>query len=808
MKDVMGLAKNVLAEPLKVKTKRNPLSRSNLNQINRYWCAANYLSVGQIYLSDNPLLREPLDLSQIKPHISGHWGTVPGQNFIYVHLNRIIKKFDLNMIYISGPGHGGSAIVGNSYLEGTYTETYPEITQDEKGLKKLFGLGGLTGNISPECPGSIQAGGELGYSLSHAFGAVFDNPDLIAACVIGDGEAETGPLATAWHSNKFLNPISDGVVLPILHLNGYKSYNPSVLARITPKELKQMFRGFGWKPYFVEGSNPKRMHQLMAVALEKVIRKIRKIQNRAGYLNDATRARWPMIVLRTPDGWTGPDLVDNVQIKGTFHAHQIPLIVDRQHPEHLQLLEEWMRSYKPESLFDDNGSLFPELAKMAPAGDRRMGANPHANGGSLLRDLNLPDISKYAVKVSFPGSFQDADANNTGDFFRMVIRLNSDPRHFRIFGPDEILSNQLNSVFDVTHNQWLARTLKTDEFLSSDGHIMEMLSEHQCEGWLEGYLLTGRHGVLSCREDFIQIIDSMFNQHVSWLKISAKFPWRRKIASLNYFLTSDSEELYNNGFNYPDPGFIDHAINNNSAFVSVYLPPDDNCQLHVWDQCLKSKDHVNVIIAANYQMPQWLTHEEAHLHCNEGIGIWKWASNDHGPEPDIVMACCGDIATLETIAAAGILQAHLPDLKIRVINVVDLMKLELASGDGGLSDFGFDSLFTKDKPVIFAFHGYSKVIHQLTCHRTNHKNFHVCGYMEERTITTRFNMTVLNQLDRFHLVQEVLRRVSETDHNAVKLKRAMKELLTRHRRYFEKHGVDLPEILDWKWNELKWNNHG
>ena len=776
--------------------------------MNAYWRAANYLSVGQLYLCNNPLLREPLKLSHVKSMLLGHWGTTPGQNFIYVHLNRIIKKYDLDMIYISGPGHGGPALVGNTYLEGTYSEVYPNITQDEAGLKKLFTRfsfpGGIPSHVSPECPGSIHEGGELGYSLSHAFGAAFDNPELVVACVIGDGEAETGPLATAWHSNKFLNPVTDGAVLPILHLNGYKIANPTVLARITHKELEQLLHGYGWEPYFVEGDEPEKMHQLMAAALEKVITKIRQIQDNARDKNDATRPRWPMIVLNSPKGWTGPKKVDGIQIEGTFRAHQIPLLVDSEHPEHLKLLEKWMKSYKPEELFDESGRLLPELAELAPKGDRRMGANPHANGGLLLRDLNMPDFRNYEVKVPSPGSVQAADTHVLGEFLRDVIKLNREQRNFRIFGPDETLSNRLNAVFEVTNRQWEAPAKKNDEFLASEGRVMEMLSEHQCEGWLEGYLLTGRHGLFNCYEPFIHIIDSMFNQHAKWLKVAAELPWRRKIASLNYLLASHVWQQAHNGFTHQDPGFIDHVVNKKASVVRVYLPPDANCLLSVWDHCLRSRHYVNVVIASKYQAPQWLTMDAAIEHCTKGIGVWQWAGSDQDTEPDMVMACCGDVPTLEALAAVSILREHIPDLKIRVINVVDLMKLEPdTEHPHGLSDQDFDALFTKDKPVIFAFHGYPALIHRLTYRRTNHVNMHVHGYKEEGTITTYFDMTVLNDLDRFHLVQDVIKHLPQLGANGASLKQMMKDKLIEHKKYINKYGQDMPEIRNWKWSNPK-----
>ena len=783
------------------------LSTEELRKINAYWRAANYVSVAQIYLYDNPLLRRPLKQSDVKPVLLGHWGTTPGQNFIYVHLNRVIKKYDLDMIYISGPGHGGPALVGNTYLEGTYSEVYPHITQDEAGLKKLFTQfsfpGGIPSHVSPECPGSIHEGGELGYSLSHAFGAVFDNPKLIVACVIGDGEAETGPLATAWHSNKFLNPTTDGAVLPILHLNGYKIASPTVLARITKVELEQLLLGYGWTPYYVEGNNPEEMHQLMAGVLEKAIEHIQVIQNSARNNNDPTRPRWPMIVLRSPKGWTGPKVVDGLQVEGSFRSHQVPLLVNSLHPDHLGLLEKWLRSYKPEELFDQKGRLMPELAELAPKGNRRMGANPHANGGLLLRNLIMPDFRKYAVDIPSPGSVEAADTYELGEFLREVISLNREQRNFRIFGPDETLSNRLNAVFEVTNRQWEAGTEKGDVLLSSDGRVMEMLSEHQCEGWLEGYLLTGRHGLFNSYEAFIHIIDSMFNQHAKWLKVTAELPWRKKIASLNYLLASHVWQQAHNGFTHQDPGFIDHVVNKKSSIVRVYLPPDANCLLSVWDHCLRSRHYVNVVIAGKYMAPQWLTMEEAIEHCRLGIGIWQWASNDHGEEPDVVMTCCGDVPTLETLAAVSILRKHLPDLKIRVINIVDLMKLQpQTEHPHGLSDHDFDALFTKDRPIVFAFHGYPWLIHRMTYRRTNHENIHVRGYKEEGTITTTFDMVVLNDLDRFHLVLDVINRLTpQLGERGVQLKQWAQNKLIEHKQYIEKYGQDMPEIQNWKWTE-------
>jgi len=789
-----------------METNQHPLSKELVNKMNAYWRAANYLSVGQLYLRDNPLLREPLKLSHVKSMLLGHWGTTPGQNFIYVHLNRVIKKYDLDMIYISGPGHGGPALVGNTYLEGTYSEIYPTITQDESGLKKLFKQfsfpGGIPSHVSPECPGSIHEGGELGYSLSHAFGAAFDNPDLVVACIVGDGEAETGPLATAWHSNKFLNPITDGAVLPILHLNGYKIANPTILARIPHDELEQLLRGYGWNPYFVEGDEPEKMHQLMASVVENAILEIKKIQSHARESNDADRPCWPMIVLQSPKGWTGPKVVDGLQIEGTFRAHQIPLLVDSDHPHHLKQLEDWMNSYKPEELFDEKGSLIPELAELAPIGERRMGANPHANGGLLLQDLNMPDFRKYGVNVPSPGSVEAADTHELGTFLREVITLNSKQRNFRIFGPDETLSNRLNAVFEVTNRQWEAKTEKNDEFLASEGRVMEVLSEHQCEGWLEGYLLTGRHGLFNCYEAFIHIIDSMFNQHAKWLKVSAGLPWRKKIASLNYLLASHVWQQAHNGFTHQDPGFIDHVINKKSSIVRVYLPPDANCLLSVWDHCLRSRHYVNVVVAGKYMAPQWLSMDQAIDHCTKGIGVWEWASNDQGGEPDVVMASCGDVPTLESLAAVSILRTYLPELKIRVVNVVDLMKLEPnTEHPHGLSDADFDALFTKDKPIVFAFHGYPWLVHRLTYRRTNHENIHVRGYKEEGTITTYFDMTVLNDLDRFHLVQDVVNRIPGLGEKGTKLKQLMIDKLIEHKQYIDTYGQDMPEILNWKWNQ-------
>jgi xylulose-5-phosphate/fructose-6-phosphate phosphoketolase len=774
--------------------------------MNAYWRAANYLAVGQIYLYDNPLLKQPLKLAHVKPRLLGHWGTTPGLNFLYVHLNRVIKKFDLNTIFVAGPGHGGPAMVANTYLEGTYSELYPNISQDEAGMKRLFTQfsfpGGIPSHVAPETPGSIHEGGELGYALAHAYGAAFDNPDLLVACVVGDGEAETGPMATSWHANKFLNPVHDGAVLPILHLNGYKIASATVLARISHNELEELFRGYGYKPYFVEGDDPATMHQLMAATLDQVIQEIRQIQKDARANGFKQRPIWPMIILRTPKGWTGPKEVDGKPTEGSWRSHQVPLAELAEKPEHLKLLEKWMKSYKAQELFDQTGRLIPELAELAPKGERRMGANPIANGGKLLRDLKMPDFRDYAVAVPSPGSVTAEATRVMGTFLRDVLKLNAESPNFRVFGPDETESNRLGACFEATDRVFMGEILKTDEHLSPDGRVMEVLSEHLCQGWLEGYLLTGRHGFFSCYEAFIHIIDAMFNQHAKWLKVTRHIPWRRPIASLNYLLTSHVWRQDHNGFSHQDPGFIDHVMNKKAEIIRVYLPPDANTLLSVTDHCLRSRHYINVIVAGKQPSPQWLDMDAAIKHCTAGLGIWPWASNDAGTEPDVVMACAGDVPTLETLAAVEMLRQHIPDLKIRVINVVDLMTLQSSTEHPhGLADRDFDALFTKDKPVIFAYHGYPWLIHRLTYRRTNHDNLHVRGYKEEGTTTTPFDMVVLNDLDRFHLVGDVIDRVPGLGTRAAYVKQALRDKLIDHKAYIRKYGQDMPEIRNWQWGQ-------
>jgi xylulose-5-phosphate/fructose-6-phosphate phosphoketolase len=784
--------------------KTKSLTAEQVRLINAYWRAANYLSVGQIYLYDNPLLRESLKVEHLKPRLLGHWGTTPGLNFIYVHLNRLIKLHDLNVIYVTGPGHGGPGLVANSYLEGTYSEFYPNITQDESGMRKLFKQfsfpGGIPSHVAPETPGSINEGGELGYSLAHAYGAVFDNPDLLAVCVVGDGEAETGPLATSWHSNKFLNPARDGAVLPILHLNGYKIANPTVLARLNQEELTSLFLGYGYQPYFVEGDEPDKMHQHMAASLDTVVTQIQQIQRRIREHGFSERPQWPMIVLRTPKGWTGPKFVAGKPVEGTFRSHQVPLSQPAKKPEQLRMLEDWMRSYKPEELFDERGQLRAEIAQLAPKGQRRMGANPFANGGLLLKELKLPDFQDYAIAVEKPGTVEAEATRVMGRLLRDVMKLNADERNFRVFGPDETSSNRLDALFDVTDRVWTAKLFPGDEHESPDGRVMEVLSEHLCQGWLEGYLLTGRHGFFSCYEAFIHIVDSMFNQHAKWLKVTRHIPWRRPIASLNYLLTSHVWRQDHNGFSHQDPGFIDHVVNKKAEVVRVYLPPDANTLLSVTDHCLRSRNYINVIVAGKQPALQYLNIGAAMTHCAEGISIWQWASNDEQTEPDVVMACAGDVPTLETLAAVDILRQRFSDLKIRVVNVVDLMTLQPKSEHPhGLSDREFDALFTTDKPIIFGFHGYPWLIHRLTYRRNNHRNLHVRGYKEEGTTTTPFDMVVLNDLDRFRLVMDVIERVTRLHPIGAHVLQEMRDKRFAHKRYIAEHGDDMPEIRDWKW---------
>ncbi len=792
------------AGPTKVSKSDMPLSSEELRKMHAYWRAANYLSVGQIYLYANPLLREPLKLEHIKPRLLGHWGTTPGLNFIYLHFNRLIKKHDLNVVYIAGPGHGGPGLVANTYIEGTYSEVYPDIAQSEEGMRKLFKQfsfpGGIPSHVAPETPGSIHEGGELGYSVAHAYGAAFDNPDLLVCCVVGDGESESGPLAASWHSNKFLNPAHDGAVLPILHLNGYKIANPTVPGRMTDAELTQLFSGYGYKVYFVEGHEPEIMHQLMAHTLDRILEEIHVIQKaaRSGG-KDPGRPIWPMIILRTPKGWTGPKEVDGKPMEGTWRAHQVP-VTDFAKPGHLKILDDWMRSYKPEELFDKKGKLIPELAELAPAGDRRMGSNPHANGGLLLRDLVMPDFREYAVKVTKPGTELEESTRVLGRLLRDVMKQNEDSKNFRVFGPDETASNRLDALFEVTDKISMEPLLPTDEHLSANGRVMEILSEHMCQGWLEGYLLTGRHGFFSCYEAFIHIVDAMFNQHAKWLKVTRGIPWRRPIASLTYLLTSHVWRQDHNGFTHQDPGFIDHVVNKKADVVRVYLPPDANTLLSVGDHCLRSRNYVNVIVAGKQPALQYLDMKSAIEHCSAGLGIWDWASNDDGMEPDVVMACAGDIPTLETLAAVDLLRQHFRDIKIRVVNVVDLMTLQPSSEHPhGISDSEFDSMFTLDKPVIFAYHGYPMLIHRLTYRRHNHQNIHVRGYKEEGTTTTPFDMTVLNDLDRFHLASDAVDRISRLQPVSGHFKQYVRNKLVEHKQYIIERGDDLPEIKDWKW---------
>jgi xylulose-5-phosphate/fructose-6-phosphate phosphoketolase len=784
-----------------------PLSPEELSALDAWWRAANYLSVGQIYLLDNPLLREPLTIDHIKPRLLGHWGTTPGLNLLYAHLNRVIRQRDLNVIFVCGPGHGGPGMVASTYLEGTYSEIYPDIARDEEGMQRLFKQfsfpGGIPSHAAPETPGSIHEGGELGYALSHAFGAAFDNPDLLVACVIGDGEAETGPLATSWHGNKFLNPATDGAVLPILHLNGYKIANPTVLARLAPSELVRLLRGYGWMPHEVAGSEPAEVHQMLAATLDTICDRIAEIQQTARFGGDRSRPEWPCIVLRTPKGWTGPSVVDGQQVEGTWRAHQVPLTADADHPDHVVQLEAWMRSYRPEELFDDNGTVVEIVTSQAPRGERRMGSNPHANGGRLLRPLRLPDFRDYAVAVNAPGTVHAEATRVLGGFVRDVMADNAEERNFRVFGPDETASNRLDALFEVTGRAWMAPVEPVDEalHLTPDGRVMEILSEHTCQGWLEGYLLSGRHGFFSCYEAFIHIIDSMMNQHAKWMKVSSMLAWRPAVASLNYLLTSHVWRQDHNGFSHQDPGFLDLVVNKKASEVRVYLPPDANTLLSVADHCLRSRQQINVVVAGKQPALQYLTMDEAIAHCTKGIGLWEWASNDDGDQPHVVMACCGDVPTLETLAAVSILRERLPDLRIRVVNVVDLMTLQPESEHPhGLSDAHFDSLFTTDRPIIFNFHGYPWLIHRLCYRRHNHHNLHVRGYVEEGTTTTPFDMCVLNKIDRFHLVLDVVDRVPEVGAGGSYLREHMANELIRHHGYIRRVGEDLPEVRDWRWH--------
>jgi xylulose-5-phosphate/fructose-6-phosphate phosphoketolase len=786
-----------------ISAQESPLSPEELSKIHAYWRAANYLSVGQIYLLANPLLREPLRIEHVKPRLLGHWGTTPGLNLVYVHLNRLIRKHGLNTIFVTGPGHGGPALVANTYLEGTYSEHYPSISQDAEGMQRLFKQfsfpGGIPSHVSPEVPGSINEGGELGYSLLHAYGAVLDNPDLLAVCVVGDGESETGPAATSWHSNKFLNPAHDGAVLPILHLNGYKIAGPTVLARIPRAELTELFRGYGYDPIFVEGDDPERVHQALAAALETVLAKIHAIQHDAGEHGFHERPRWPMLILRTPKGWTGPKIVDGKQVEGTFRAHQVPLADLAAKPDHLKMLEDWMKSYKPEELFDANGTLVPELAELAPHGAKRMGANPHANGGVLLRDLALPDFRTYAVEVARPGAVYAAAAQVLGGFIRDTMKLSFPWHNFRVVGPDETASNRLDALFEVTDRDSTAEVLPNDDHVSPDGRVMEVLSEHMCQGWLEGYLLTGRHGFFSCYEAFAHIIDSMFNQHAKWLKSCNHIPWRRPIASLNYLLTSHVWRQDHNGFSHQDPGFIDNVVNKKAAVIRIYLPPDANTLLSVADHCLRSRNYVNVIVAGKHPELQWLDMASAIRHCTAGVSVWEWASNDQGVAPDVVMACAGDVPTLETLAAVDILRQHVPDLKVRVVNVVDLMTLQPQSEHPhGLPDKEYDLIFTCDRPIIFAFHGYPWLIHRLVYRRAN-QSLHVRGYKEEGTVTTPFDMCVLNEIDRFHLAIDVLERLERVRDATAHVWQMLRDKLVDHHQYIVEHGEDMPEVKNWKW---------